>query len=57
MPHTHRHTFHIHDEQAQTIAEYAFLISLIAVVVAVILPLLGTSISGLFDPLASAFGG
>ena len=57
MPHTHRHTFHVHDEQGQTIAEYAFLISLIAVVVAVILPLLGTSISGLFDPLASAFGG
>ena len=45
------------DEQGQTIAEYALLVSFIAVTVALVLPLFGTTISGLFNPLVSVFGG
>jgi Flp pilus assembly pilin Flp len=57
MPHTHSRPLHIRDDHGQTMAEYAFLISLIAAVVALSLPLLGTSISGLFNPLVTGFGG
>ncbi|HUZ82435.1 MAG TPA: Flp family type IVb pilin, partial [Gaiellaceae bacterium] len=62
MPHTNRrthHIFHTHptNEQGQTIAEYALLVAFIAVVVAVVLPLFGSTISGLFNPVVSALGG
>jgi len=57
MPHTLSRTPHMQDEQGQTIAEYALLVAFIAVTVALILPLFGATISGLFDPLLSVFGG
>jgi Flp pilus assembly pilin Flp len=44
-------------QRGQTLAEYAILLSGIALVVAVAIPLLGSIILGLFSSAASAFGG
>jgi Flp pilus assembly pilin Flp len=44
-------------QRGQTVAEYAILISGIAIVVAVMIPLLGSAVLGLFSSVASAFGG
>jgi Flp pilus assembly pilin Flp len=62
MTHTNSRTLHIldnpmNDERGQTIAEYAILLAFIAVTVALVLPLLGTSISGFFDPVVNTLGG
>ncbi len=62
MPHTNRRTLHsldnpMNDERGQTIAEYAILVAFIAVTVALILPMLGTSVGGLFQPLVNTLGG
>jgi Flp pilus assembly pilin Flp len=42
------------DARGQTLAEYSLLVGLIAIVVAVALPLLGTSVSGMIARFASA---
>ena len=57
MPPHHPHTPNALTERGQTLAEYAVLISGIAVVVAVSIPLLGTAILRLFAAAASALGG
>ena len=57
MPQHHPHTSNPLTERGQTLAEYAVLISGIAVVVAVSIPLLGTAILRLFAAAASALGG
>jgi Flp pilus assembly pilin Flp len=57
MPPQHPHPSHPFDPSGQTIAEYAILISGIAIVVAVMIPLLGSAVLGLFSSLAGAFGG
>jgi Flp pilus assembly pilin Flp len=44
-------------ERGQTMAEYAILVSGIAIVVAVALPLLGSAVLGLFSSAVAAFGG
>jgi Flp pilus assembly pilin Flp len=44
-------------ERGQTMAEYAILVSGIAIVVAVALPLVGNAVLGLFSSAAAAFGG
>jgi Flp pilus assembly pilin Flp len=54
MPQKFRRTIHFADERAQTMAEYALLVSLIAVAVAVTLPIFGTSVSGLFASFTAA---
>jgi len=47
----------VHDELGQTFAEYALLVGGIAIVVAVFVPLIGTTVSGFFSSVAQAFGG
>jgi Flp pilus assembly pilin Flp len=44
-------------ERGQTMAEYAILVSGIAIVVAVALPLVGSAVAGLFSSAVAAFGG
>jgi len=44
-------------ERGQTMAEYAILVSGIAIVVAVALPLVGSAVLGLFSSAVAAFGG
>jgi Flp pilus assembly pilin Flp len=57
MPQQDRRTTHFSDEHGQALAEYALLVSLIALTVAVVLPLFGTSVSGLFSSFTAAMGG
>jgi Flp pilus assembly pilin Flp len=57
MPPQHPHTPQPSNERGQTLAEYAILISGIAIVVAVAVPLVGTALSGLFTAVANAFPG
>lgn len=45
------------DELGQTITEYAFLVSLIAIVIAVGIPTVAAPIRAFFDSAAAAFGG
>jgi Flp pilus assembly pilin Flp len=44
-------------ETGQTMAEYSLLISLIAIVVAVVIPSVTSGIIGFFNDVAAAFGG
>lgn len=56
MLHTHlRNPLSPSDERAQTLAEYSLLVALIAIVVAVVLPTLGSQIAGLFSQFTAAF--
>ena len=57
MPPQHPHTPQPFREHGQTLAEYALLISGIAIVVSVAIPLFGSAVLGMFTSLASAFGG
>jgi Flp pilus assembly pilin Flp len=43
------------DERAQTLAEYSLLVALIAIVVAVTLPTLGSQVASMFSRFAAAF--
>jgi Flp pilus assembly pilin Flp len=43
------------DERAQSLAEYSLLVALIAIVVAVVLPTLGSQIASMFSQFAAAF--
>jgi Flp pilus assembly pilin Flp len=54
MPHKVRRTIKLADERAQTMAEYALLVGLIAAAVAVTLPIFGSSVSGLFQSFTNA---
>ena len=44
----------LHNEEGQTLVEYAFLVAFIAIVVLAAVVLLGTSISSLFNSVANA---
>lgn len=56
MPHTHlRIPLSLSAERGQTLAEYSLLVALIAIVVAVALPTLGSQIATMFSRFAAAF--
>lgn len=56
VPHTHlRNPLPPSDERGQTLAEYSLLVALIAIVVAVVLPTLGSQIAAMFSQFAAAF--
>jgi Flp pilus assembly pilin Flp len=55
MPHTRRP--HLAHESGQTLTEYSLLIVLIAIVVAVLLPGVSSTIGGLFGTLQTVLGG
>lgn len=55
MPPQHPHPPKARRQLGQTVAEYAILISGIAIVVAVAIPLLGSAVKGLFNAFTSAF--
>ena len=57
MPPQHPHTPQLRDQRGQTLSEYAILVGAIAVFVAVAIPLLGTSVFGIFSTIANAFPG
>lgn len=59
MPHTPPPYSRIRtsDDSGQTMTEYALLVSLIAIVVAVAVPLLTSPLESIFSALAGAFGG
>jgi Flp pilus assembly pilin Flp len=57
MPPKHPHTPQTSTERGQTLAEYAILISGIALVVAISVPLFGSAILGIFTTFTNAFGG
>jgi Flp pilus assembly pilin Flp len=57
MPPKHPHTPQTSTERGQTLAEYAILISGIAIVVAVAVPLVGSAILGIFTSFTKVFGG
>jgi len=50
-------TFVITDEKGQTLAEYALILALIAVVVIVVLGLLGGQIQDIFQQITDGIGG
>jgi Flp pilus assembly pilin Flp len=50
-----RHHLHPFNVRAQSLAEYALLLALIFVVVAASMPLLGSSINGLYGGAAAFF--
>jgi len=57
MPPHRRHTTHLFDELGQTLSEYSILVSAIAIVVAVAIPILGASVKGMFSAAVQALGG
>jgi Flp pilus assembly pilin Flp len=57
MPPKHLHSPNSRAQHGQTVAEYAILLSGIALVVVVSIPLLGSAIKGLFSGALAAFGG
>jgi Flp pilus assembly pilin Flp len=63
LPHIPTHTYRIlryrilQAEHAQTLAEYAILAGGIAVTVALTVPLIARSVTGLYRSAAGAFGG
>jgi Flp pilus assembly pilin Flp len=58
LPHTPEHTHRsLRAEHAQTLAEYAILAGGIAVMVALTLPFIARSVTGLYKSAAGAFGG
>jgi Flp pilus assembly pilin Flp len=58
LPHTPEPTHRtLRAEHAQTLAEYAILAGGIAITVALTLPLIARSVTGLFQSAAGAFGG
>ena len=57
MPPKHTHTPQPSTERGQTLAEYAILISGIAIVVAVTIPLFGSAILGIFTSFTNVFPG
>jgi Flp pilus assembly pilin Flp len=58
LPHTPAHTYRkLRAEHAQTLAEYAILTGGIAVTVALTLPFIAGSVTGLFQLAVDAFGG
>jgi Flp pilus assembly pilin Flp len=58
LPHTPEHTHRdLRAQQAQTLAEYAILAAGIAVTVALTLPFIARSVTGLYESAAGAFGG
>jgi Flp pilus assembly pilin Flp len=58
MSHTLEHTLHnLRAEHAQTLAEYAILAGGIAVTVALTLPFIARSVTGLFQLAVDGFGG
>jgi Flp pilus assembly pilin Flp len=58
LPHTPEHTHRdLRAEHAQTLAEYAILAAGIAVTVALTLPFIARSVTGLYESAAGAFGG
>ena len=56
MPQTHTRRLHLTNESGQTLTEYALLIVLIAIGVAVLLPGLATALTGFFNSAAAALG-
>jgi Flp pilus assembly pilin Flp len=48
---------HLRSSDGQTAAEYAVLLALLVAVVIGVMPLFGTTVAGLFDAFAVAFGG
>ena len=50
-------TFVVTDEKGQTLAEYAILLALIAIIVIVAVELLGPTISQVFTDIDGALGG
>jgi Flp pilus assembly pilin Flp len=59
MPHTPPTTLsrRMPEDAGQTMTEYALLVSLVAIVVAVAVPLLTGPLESIFRALAAAFGG
>jgi Flp pilus assembly pilin Flp len=57
MPQQDRRTTYFASERGQALPEYALLVSLIALTVAVVLPLFGMSVNGLFTSFTAVFGG
>lgn len=55
--HNHRRRISFHSERGQTMAEYAVLISVIALVVLATLPQLASAIESYFTAAAGVFGG
>jgi Flp pilus assembly pilin Flp len=56
MPHTESRRLNLTSETGQTLAEYSLLISLVAIVVAVVIPGVTAGIIGFFNDVAAAFG-
>lgn len=50
-------TIQLTDEQGQAMAEYALLVAFVALTVAVVLPVFGLSVNGLFTGFVEAVGG
>ena len=57
MPPQNPYTLEPSSERGQTLAEYAFLVSGIAIVVGVAIPLIGSLVLGMFTSLARAWPG
>ncbi|MFL5952915.1 MAG: Flp family type IVb pilin [Gaiellaceae bacterium] len=57
MPQQDRRTTYFTSERGQALPEYALLVSLIAVTVAIVLPLFGMSVNGLFSSFTAVLGG
>ena len=57
MPHRHNRRLNASAETGQTLSEYSLLAALIAIVVAVLLPGVATTITGLFNGFTAAIGG
>jgi Flp pilus assembly pilin Flp len=57
MPQLHTRRLNPTADSGQTLAEYSFLVALIAIVVAVLLPGIATTLIGIFSGFTAAIGG
>jgi Flp pilus assembly pilin Flp len=57
MPQLHTRRLNLTADSGQTLTEYSFLVALIAIVVAVLLPGVATTITGIFNGFTAAIGG
>ena len=57
MPLQHNRRPNIAAEAGQTLSEYSLLVALIAIVVAVLLPGVASTVTGLFNGFTAAIGG
>jgi Flp pilus assembly pilin Flp len=57
MTQLHTRRLNLTADSGQTLAEYSFLVALIAIVVAVLLPGIATTLTGIFNGFTAAIAG